>query len=177
MQIDTTSVQNLVDLRRVLERYSGGPVIFYFASILSPWVKRALLAGGFGRGISPDERPLEIAAVVPAGTEHAEVTRYFRRQFPGSPPPGRVPETENSSVDGDDKSSGDLEAGKRLGGTGADHNGNTNGKSIAEVVADKTRAWDANSVEQPIVSPLAPRFFVDLSAAVNAAVGNATWSE
>lgn len=38
--VDTTSVQNLVDLRRVLERYAGGEVQFHFATILSPWIKR-----------------------------------------------------------------------------------------------------------------------------------------
>jgi sodium-independent sulfate anion transporter 11 len=38
--IDTTSIQNLVDLRRVLERYAGGEVEFHFATILSPWIKR-----------------------------------------------------------------------------------------------------------------------------------------
>lgn len=38
--VDVTSVQNLVDLRRVLERYADGPVAFEFASIRSPWIKR-----------------------------------------------------------------------------------------------------------------------------------------
>lgn len=38
--VDTTSVQNLVDLRRVLERYAGGEVQFHFATILTPWIKR-----------------------------------------------------------------------------------------------------------------------------------------
>ncbi|KAK4055647.1 Sulfate permease 2 [Microbotryomycetes sp. JL201] len=158
--IDTTSVQNLVDLRRVLERYAGGPVTFYFASILSPWIKRALLAGGFGRGIAPDERPLEIAAVVPSGTEHAEVTKYFRRQFPDSPPSGRV--NDDTSVDQDKV---DLESAS---------NESSQVGQVHARAASKT--WDANSVEQPIVSPLTRRFFVDLDAAVSAAVGDAEWS-
>lgn len=38
--MDTTSIQNLVDLRRVLERYAAGEVEFHFATILSPWIKR-----------------------------------------------------------------------------------------------------------------------------------------
>lgn len=37
---DTTSIQNLVDLRRVLERYAGREVEFHFAQILTPWIKR-----------------------------------------------------------------------------------------------------------------------------------------
>lgn len=42
--IDTTSVQNLVDLRRVLERYAGDEVEFHFATILSPWIKRSVIS-------------------------------------------------------------------------------------------------------------------------------------
>lgn len=38
---------------------------FHFASILSPWIRRALIAGGFGTGIPSHEVPKEIAAVVP----------------------------------------------------------------------------------------------------------------
>ncbi|KAI5476103.1 sulfate permease [Pseudohyphozyma bogoriensis] len=60
--VDTTSVQNLVDLRRVLERFADGDVEFHFATILSPWIKRALLAGGFGSGRA--DRPVEVAPVV-----------------------------------------------------------------------------------------------------------------
>ncbi|KAK4057854.1 Sulfate permease 2 [Microbotryomycetes sp. JL221] len=165
--IDSTSVQNLVDLRRFLERYAGGPVVFHFASILSPWIKRALLAGGFGRGIAPDERPLEIAAIVPAGTEHAEVTRYFRRQFPGSPPPGRADKEDSLDVNEADLKN-DLESASSS--SGAD---NAQQQVRARVHA---KSFDAESVEQPIVSPLAPRFFVDLSSAVAAAVGDEQWS-
>jgi sodium-independent sulfate anion transporter 11 len=38
---------------------------FHFASILSPWIRRALVAGGFGVGTSSSRVPHEIAAVVP----------------------------------------------------------------------------------------------------------------
>ena len=38
---------------------------FHFATILSPWVRRALLAGGFGTGVPSSRIPSEIAAVVP----------------------------------------------------------------------------------------------------------------
>ncbi|KAM0748675.1 sulfate permease [Meredithblackwellia eburnea MCA 4105] len=43
--LDTTAVQNLVDARRALERFAAQPVEFHFASLLSPWIRRALLAG------------------------------------------------------------------------------------------------------------------------------------
>jgi solute carrier family 26 (sodium-independent sulfate anion transporter), member 11 len=38
---------------------------FHFAPILSPWIRRALLAGGFGLGISASHIPRDLAAVVP----------------------------------------------------------------------------------------------------------------
>lgn len=38
---------------------------FHFATILSPWIRRALLAGGFGLGVSASRAPRDLAAVVP----------------------------------------------------------------------------------------------------------------
>lgn len=37
---------------------------FHFATILSPWIRRALIAGGFGTGESWSTAPREIAPVV-----------------------------------------------------------------------------------------------------------------
>ncbi|KAG7446123.1 sulfate permease [Guyanagaster necrorhizus] len=61
-QIDTTAVQALIDTRNEIERWTDHPVEFHFATILSPWIRRALIAGGFGIG---QRVPQEIAAVVP----------------------------------------------------------------------------------------------------------------
>ncbi|KAJ3562172.1 hypothetical protein NP233_g9741 [Leucocoprinus birnbaumii] len=63
--IDTTAVQSLVDARTEIERLTDHPVEFHFASILSPWIRRALVAGGFGYGKPHSKLPLEVAAVVP----------------------------------------------------------------------------------------------------------------
>jgi sodium-independent sulfate anion transporter 11 len=60
--IDTTGVQALVDTRNEVERWVDGPVEFHFANILSPWVRRGLVAGGFGLG--EHSSPVEIAPVV-----------------------------------------------------------------------------------------------------------------
>lgn len=46
--IDATSVQALVDLRKALNKYADREVEFHFSGILSPWIRRALLKGGFG---------------------------------------------------------------------------------------------------------------------------------
>ncbi|KAG9318408.1 sulfate transporter family-domain-containing protein [Chiua virens] len=66
-QIDTTAVQALIDTRSEVERWAAAPVEFHFASILSPWIQRALIAGGFGSGSLPAELPREVAAVVTYG--------------------------------------------------------------------------------------------------------------
>jgi sodium-independent sulfate anion transporter 11 len=63
--IDTTGVQNLMDTRKELERWADRPVEFHFASILSPWIRRALVAGGFGTDEHGRAIPHEIAPVVP----------------------------------------------------------------------------------------------------------------
>ncbi|QRV72682.1 sulfate anion transporter [Ceratobasidium sp. AG-Ba] len=63
--IDTTGVQNLMDARKELERWADRPVEFHFASILSPWIRRALVAGGFGTSEEGRVIPHEVAAVVP----------------------------------------------------------------------------------------------------------------
>ncbi|KAH9946319.1 sulfate permease [Epithele typhae] len=63
--IDTTGVQSLIDTRTEVERWADGPVEFHFASVLSPWIRRALVAGGFGVGAVHAHVPTEIAPVVP----------------------------------------------------------------------------------------------------------------
>ena len=48
-----------------MERWTDRPVEFHFATILSPWIRRALVAGGFGTGLPASSGPREIAPVVP----------------------------------------------------------------------------------------------------------------
>ncbi|KAM0749048.1 putative sulfate permease [Meredithblackwellia eburnea MCA 4105] len=100
--LDTTAVQNLVDTRRALERYAAQPVEFHFASLLSPWIRRALLAGGFGR--VQTSRPVEVAPIV-TGEFAAEpgVARQFQRRIPTSPAAEKDEEASGSdSVKGSD---------------------------------------------------------------------------
>ncbi|KAG8872462.1 hypothetical protein FRB97_007623 [Tulasnella sp. 331] len=64
--IDTTAVQALIDSRGDIERWADREVTFHFCHILSPWIRRGLVAGGFG--IPADERrranvPIEIAPI------------------------------------------------------------------------------------------------------------------
>jgi len=61
--IDTTGVQSLVDTSHQLDRYADRQVEYHFASIMSPWIKRALVAGGFGAG-TPAHHIVEVVSAV-----------------------------------------------------------------------------------------------------------------
>ncbi|KAG2146934.1 sulfate transporter family-domain-containing protein [Suillus bovinus] len=63
--IDTTAVQALIDTRTEVQRWADRPVEFHFATILSPWIRRSLIAAGFGIGTPAVEYSIEIAPVVP----------------------------------------------------------------------------------------------------------------
>ncbi|KAJ7905269.1 sulfate transporter family-domain-containing protein [Mycena olivaceomarginata] len=63
--LDVTAVQALMDTRNEVERWADHPVEFHFATLLSPWIRRALVAGGFGTGTPSSQVPREIAQVVP----------------------------------------------------------------------------------------------------------------
>ena len=63
--LDTTGVQNLIDTRREVEKWADKQVEFHFTGILSPWIRRALIAGGFGRGQDKSGDMIEVAPVVP----------------------------------------------------------------------------------------------------------------
>lgn len=61
--VDTTSIQTLVDVRTAVELWADAKVEFHFANILSPWIRRGLLAGGFGTGTA-SRHVTEVAPVV-----------------------------------------------------------------------------------------------------------------
>ncbi|KAJ3570550.1 hypothetical protein NP233_g4336 [Leucocoprinus birnbaumii] len=61
--IDTTGTQSLIDARTEIERWMDHPVEFYFAGILSPWIRRALVSGRFGYGASGSRIPRDVAEI------------------------------------------------------------------------------------------------------------------
>ncbi|KAJ7109152.1 sulfate permease [Mycena epipterygia] len=91
--IDITAVQALIDTRNEVERWADHPVEFHFATILSPWIRRALIAGGFGIGQSASRTPREIAQIVPY--------RELR---------DTNPELHNVAIDSDVEAGNDLKA-------------------------------------------------------------------
>jgi sodium-independent sulfate anion transporter 11 len=102
-QVDTTSVQALVDARDEIERWVDHPVEFHFASILSPWIRRSLVAGGFGydHRSRPDSRRHDVAAAVPPslylGPSSFDTEERKEVPFPG-PSYGTVDQGEASAV-------------------------------------------------------------------------------
>ncbi|EEB07373.1 sulfate transporter [Schizosaccharomyces japonicus yFS275] len=66
--IDTTGVQALVDTRKELEIYAGGEVEFHFTDISNPWIKRSLVAVGFGKAQDDTllkSRAIEVGSAAP----------------------------------------------------------------------------------------------------------------
>lgn len=70
--MDSTSVMLLVDLRRAVFRYSGVDVEYHFSGILSPWIRRSLIAAGFGVPNS-DQKYRDVEEQVGATTKYTDV--------------------------------------------------------------------------------------------------------
>ncbi|KAJ7273488.1 sulfate permease [Mycena haematopus] len=96
--VDVTAVQALIDTRNEVERWADHPVEFHFATLLSPWIRRALIAGGFGTGVPSSRAPREIAKVVPY------------RELQDSTPAELHQLERDSDVEAGDKSSKVLES-------------------------------------------------------------------
>ncbi|ODN79929.1 hypothetical protein L202_03814 [Cryptococcus amylolentus CBS 6039] len=81
--LDTTGVQNLIDTRTAMEKWADGPVEFHFCGILSPWIRRALIAGGFGQGRTKEGAALEVAPAVIENLENAASPPTHEREEDG----------------------------------------------------------------------------------------------
>jgi len=84
-QIDTTAVQALIDARQEIERWTNNSSVeFHFASILLPWIRQALIAGGFGTSRTPSEQvSVEVTRTLKYSYEYAESWKTSS----GTPPP------------------------------------------------------------------------------------------
>ena len=139
--VDTTGVQNLIDTRKELEKWADGPVEFHFATILSPWVRRALLTGGFGTG-DGSHIPIEVAPVVPDHDhEYAHIADDWK--------------LHQATAQTKQKTPGDLEDADEASGKAQ--------------YSDNGRDGAGSSSEGPLLSTLTPFFHVDLPSAVRAA--------
>ncbi|WFC95303.1 hypothetical protein MBRA1_001950 [Malassezia brasiliensis] len=170
--VDTTSVQVLVDLRNAVEIYSGHRVEFHFAQILSPWIRRALLAGDFGTG-SIRRHVRELAAVVPEGAvgDPREVGR------PRPPPRGVkfVEDGDNEHVETDKRMpSDDIEAQSHIQTEMQCEEDLKNSYSefTGKPSNDVNSLDHSASINVPVLwnSELTPFFHLDVSGAVSAAL-------
>lgn len=158
--VDSTSVQVLVDLRNALERYSGHPVQFHFAHILSPWIRRALLAGGFGTG-RMHRHVTEIASVVQQ-SDARPIVGPEAEERPRSPSPERATqitdlESQTPAIEAMDRLDDDI-------------------RHLDALYAQDSKAEQSEepSIVVPIMwnNELTPYFHLDLAAALSAAEGS-----
>lgn len=170
--IDSTSVQVLVDLRNALELYRGAPVEFHFAHILSPWIRRGLLAGDFGTG-TVRRHVTEIAAVVPTHDDREVGAR-------NSPVPGTKivedaqPQHEDIVRDAP-SSSTDIEAqapAQPDKGSFDDEIKNLDAIYGNNKADQESLDMGAGSITVPILwnNELTPYFHLDLAGAVSSAL-------
>ncbi|KAJ1791517.1 hypothetical protein LPJ59_004975 [Coemansia sp. RSA 2399] len=76
--VDITSIQNLIDVRKQLDRYSDNDVVWHFSGVGSPWVRRALVAGGFG---SSDSATRTVFSVANVGVTEDRDVEWHRQQL------------------------------------------------------------------------------------------------
>lgn len=87
--VDVTSIQALVDLRKALNNYADREVEFHFSGILSPWIRRALVNAGFGiykDGLVSDNNYVNVLDDIEAQGEYVAAvstdTPFFHLDIP-----------------------------------------------------------------------------------------------
>lgn len=181
--VDTTSVQSLADVRSAVERYVGARVEFHFVNITSPWIRRGLLAAGFGTG----EASSHVTEIAPVVSQHDRIHTYDERQIlkarqekaqTEDVEAGILPtvghETNNTKkveFDSDD----DI---KDSSASSSINNGRSGRATRAGADYDPTHGAGGNSVVSvPVIwnHDLTPFFHLDISTALAAATGKADW--
>lgn len=191
--VDTTSIQTLVDVRRAVEIHADGNVEFHFANILSPWIRRALLAGGFGTGDAV-RHVTEIAPVVyqrdalpdSEARERQQAEDARRRQAVE-----RVLAARDSALTGrQDTTAVEQDDSIRKAGSSDDDNASQSQESDIEKGSSASTSpkhaqkahqlYDHGDVDEdlnlhvPVMwgNDLTPFFHLDLASAVDAAIGH-----
>ncbi|KAJ1831992.1 hypothetical protein LPJ63_003882 [Coemansia sp. RSA 2711] len=73
--VDVTSLQNLIDVRRQLDRYADTTVSWHFVGVKSPWARRGLLASGFGSSDTKVRALFSVANVGVPQDKEAETSK------------------------------------------------------------------------------------------------------
>ena len=158
--VDLTSVQNLIDMRNQLDRYTDPEKVqWHFACINNRWTKRALAAAGFGFP-SPDEdefsRWKPIFSVAELGGVESAASEAERRT------------NRNTSIN---KGSTDIESGQRE----VDSASGTDSQETNEIEQEirKSKAYKQSDVKVAVVQGLnRPFFHTDLTSALQSAIRN-----
>ncbi|OBZ75767.1 putative sulfate permease C3H7.02 [Grifola frondosa] len=141
--IDTTGIQALIDTRTEVERWADRPIEFHFAMILSPWIRRSLVAGGFGSGVASSSPHHEVAPV----------TRYHDEY---------ISDPQHSSVDPEQVQGYREEDPEAI-------IVNVGSKSASSRPSSDYTHGSKVDDDAPIVPSATPFFHFDLAAAVRAA--------
>ncbi|KAI0781184.1 sulfate permease [Trametes elegans] len=144
--LDTTGVQALIDTRTEVERWADRPVEFHFATILSPWIRRALVAGGFGVGTISSHAHEEIAPV----------TRYHDQYIAD---PQHADPVQGAHTRLDDPEASIIVA-----------------EGSARPSSEGTVQSARDDVSAPLMLPSTPFFHLDIASAVRAAESGVTSS-
>ena len=150
--IDVTSVQQLIDVRNQLDRYTAPDVVdWHFASVNNRWAKRGLVSGGFGY---PTERP--------DGAHEQWKSIFSVAEIGGSSSAAAAAEADANEKETQRKASQahDIEA----------HPSNGSGDDIVKPggranVRGARRAVPVHGLNRPL-------FHVDLTSALQAAIAN-----
>jgi sodium-independent sulfate anion transporter 11 len=176
--VDTTSVQALADIRQAIERYVGAQVEFHFVSITSPWIRRALLAAGFGTGRA-SSHVTEVAPVVsqhdrihqPLSTEQQRILHQRLRREKDLEAGSSENNVANRTLD---VISEDTAASTKSSGATSEADVDYKHRRGTDEDEDPTAgAGGQSTVSVPVIwnHDLTPFFHLDISSALAAATG------
>lgn len=92
--LDSTGVQALLDLRLAIDRFVGREVEWHFASLASPFIRNALIIGGFGKQNGRESHPLELLPVIPPHRDGQQQQQH--QQFQTSTGPSSLSSSDAS---------------------------------------------------------------------------------
>ncbi|KAH9902197.1 putative sulfate permease [Xylariomycetidae sp. FL2044] len=163
--IDVTSVQQLIDVRNQLDRYTAPDVVdWHMAALSNRWTKRALVSAGFG---NPTARP--------DGVPSRWKSIFSVAEIGGSDSAAAAAEKEARHEKGDEESPTRLStsgAGAPYGEDAIERSmaSSTSGASVTKHKAPEVRHGESRRVVIHGINR--PLFHIDLTSALQSAIAN-----
>ncbi len=157
--VDVTSVQNLIDVRNQLDRYTSPEVVnWHFANVNSRWTKRALASAGFGlltpRADGAPRRWKSLFSVADIGGSSSAAAAAEQEDR----------EKELASVRrGSRADGGDIEA---VASEGSSEDADVKAKTLESHVRSRHTRVAIHGINRPL-------FHIDLTSALQSAITNA----